>query len=228
MQFHIISLFTKPLKAYFGESILKRAQDKGLISVVLHNLRDFSPDLKHHKVDAPPYGGGPGMVLQFEPMAKAVAFAMGGVAGAEGRKKEKSKVRVILFSTRGKKLDAKMAQRLAKYDSLVLLCGRYEGVDERVAKYLADEEVSLGDFVLSGGEIPAMALVDAVARFLPEVLGKRESLEEVKGSYPTYTRPEVVEYLIGARSKKLKVPAELLTGNHAKIAEWRKRHKMSF
>ena len=221
MQFHIISLFPAPLLAYFKESILKRAQAAGLIKVALHNLRDFSPDLKHHKVDAPPYGGGPGMVLQFEPIAKAVGFINSRAGMISDRK---AKTRVILFSTRGKKLDAKMARRLSKYDSLILICGRYEGVDERVAKFVADEEVSLGDFVLSGGEIPALALTEAVARFIPGVLGKLESLEEVKGSYPTYTRPEMVEYKVGAKSRKLKVPTELLNGDHAKIAEWRRGH----
>lgn len=125
---------------------------------------------------------------------------------------------MILFSTRGKKLDAKTAKRLAKYGQLILICGRYEGVDERVAQYIADEEISVGDFVLSGGELPAMILVEAVSRFVPGVLGKKESLEEIKGFYPTYTRPEVFN--------KWRVPKVLLSGNHGKIDKWRRRdHK---
>ena len=130
-------------------------------------------------------------------------------------------VRTILFSTRGKKLDAKTAKRLSKYKQLILICGRYEGVDERVAKYVADEEISIGDYVLSGGELPAMILIEAVSRFLPGFLGKYESLEEVKGSYPVYTRPEIFK---SDKKHKLPVPKVLLSGDHKKIEEWRLRH----
>ncbi len=211
MRFDIITIFPKILDSYFNESILGRAAERRLIKIIAHNLRDFSPDKKHKKVDASPYGGGPGMVLQVEPVYWAVEFAK--------RKAQTAKrKRVILFSTRGKKLDAKMAKRLAKYDQLIMICGRYEGVDERVAKYIADEEVSIGDFILSGGELPAAILVDAVSRFIPGVLGKYESLEEVKGSYPVYTRPEVWS---PKKGKNWKTPSVLLSGDHKKIEEWR-------
>lgn len=178
-----------------------------MIDINTYNLRDFTED-KHKKVDDSPYGGGPGMVLKIEPIQKAIKKI------SEGNL-PKSKIRVILFSTRGKKLDQKKAQKLAKYDNLILICGRYEGVDERVAKYIADEEISIGDFVLSGGELPAMILVDAVARFVPGVLGKKESLETIKGSYPVYTRPEVFN--------KWRTPKVLISGNHKKIDIWRRK-----
>lgn len=209
MRFDIITIFPKIFDSYFNESILKRAQEKGLIKISAHNLRDFATD-KHKKVDDTPYGGGPGMVLKIEPVYKAVQ------ALKLKTKNKKSKSRIVLFSTRGKKLDSQLAKRLAKYDQLILICGRYEGVDERVAQYIADEEISIGDYVLSGGELPAMVLVEAVSRYIPGVLGKYESLEEIKGSYPVYTKPEVF--------KRWRVPAVLLSGDHKKIEEWRKKH----
>lgn len=209
MRFDIITIFPKIFDSYFNESIIKRAREKGLIKITAHNLRDFIAD-KHKKVDDTPYGGGPGMVLKIEPVYKAVQFLKSKI------KSKKSKLRIILFSTRGKKLDSQMAKRLAKYDQLILICGRYEGVDERVAQYIADEEISIGDYVLSGGELPAMVLVEAVSRHIPGVLGKYESLEEIKGSYPVYTKPEVFN--------RWKVPAVLLSGDHKKIEEWRKKH----
>lgn len=202
MKFDIITIFPKMFDCYFSESIIKRAQEKRLIKITAHDLRKYATD-KHKKVDEKPYGGGPGMVLKVEPIYKAVADL----------KKKGKKTRVILFSTRGKKFDAKIAKRLSKYNQLILICGRYEGVDERVAKYIADEEISIGDYVLSGGELAAMVLVDSVSRQIPGVLGKIESLEEIKGSYPAYTRPE--------NFKNWKVPKVLLSGHHQKIAKWR-------
>ena len=206
--FDIITLFPESLKSYLGVSILARAQKKKLIKINLINPRKFATD-KHKTVDDSPYGGGPGMVLKFEPIAKAVAFA-------------KLKVRTILFSTRGKKLTSSYAKQLALCDKLILICGRYEGVDERVAKYIADEEMSIGDYVLEGGELPALVVIDAVSRHIPGVLGKRESLEEIKGSYPVYTRPDVVVLQRGKKVKKLKVPKVLLLGDHKEISEWRR------
>src|SRR3989344_4556244 len=214
MRFDIITIFPKILESYFQESLLKKAQDKGLIKIVSHNLRDFTVD-KHRKVDDTPYGGGPGMVLKTEPIYKAVQFLKSKV------KSQKSKVRVILFSLRGKKFDQRAAHRLAKYDQLIFICGRYEGVDERVATDVADEELAIGDFVLSGGELPAAVVIEAVARLIPGMLGKRQSLEELKGSYPVYTKPEVVKLKVkGQKSKVLKVPKVLLSGNHKKIYLW--------
>ena len=217
MHFNIITIFPKFFDSYFSESILKRAQKNGLIKIAAHNLRDFTSD-PHHKVDDTPYGGGPGMVLKIQPIYDAVEFLKSKI------KSKKSKVRTILFSTRGRKLDSKIAKRLSKYNQLILICGRYEGVDERVAQYVADEEISIGDYVLSGGELPAMILVEAVSRYIPGVLGKYESLEDIKGSYPVYTKPEI--FKLKSKSYKLKalrVPKVLLSGNHKKIDEWRKK-----
>ena len=224
MRFDIITIFPKIFDSYFNESIIWRAQKKKKIKIKIHNLRDWTDD-RRKTVDDRPYGGGPGMVLKIEPIFKAVQSLKSKIKNPapKGRGspniigRQKSKVRIILFSTRGKKFDQKIARRLSKYDQLILICGHYEGVDERVAKYIADEEISIGDFILTGGELPAMVLVDAVCRHLPGVLNKEESLEEKRGSYPTYTRPEVFEH----KGKKLKVPKVLLSGNHKKIEEWR-------
>jgi len=161
LNFHIISLFPEVFPGYFNASILGRAQKKKLLKTQLIQLRDFALD-KHHTTDETPYGGGPGMVLKVEPIYKAVEFLKKKI-----NKTKSKKTRVILFSTRGKLLDAKTAKRLSKYDHLILICGRYEGVDERVAEYVADEEISVGPYILSGGELPAMILTDAVARQLP-------------------------------------------------------------
>lgn len=212
MRFDILTIFPKIFDSYFNESILKRAQKKGLIKIVAHDIRKYSKD-KHKKVDDKPYGGGAGMVMLFEPIAAAVAAVKRKSRSAKRRK-------VILFSTRGKKFNSKVARRLALCDQLILICGRYEGVDERVAKHIADAEISMGDFVLTGGEIPAMTVVDAVSRQIPGVLGKKESLEERQGSYPTYTRPEVIMW----KRRKLRVPKALLSGDHKKISEWRRGH----
>jgi len=207
MIFDIITIFPKIFDSYFNESIIKRGQKKGLVKIKIHNLRDYTIG-KHKTVDDKPYGGGPGMIFKLEPIYKAVS-------SLKKLKIKSQKLKVILFSPKGKKFDQKMAKRFSKLDRLILICGRYEGVDERVAKYIADEEVSVGDYVLTGGEIPAMIVVDAVSRFIPGVLGKRESLEEIKGSYPVYTRPEVFN--------KWSVPKVLLSGNHKKIEKWRKK-----
>jgi tRNA (guanine37-N1)-methyltransferase len=211
-RFHILTIFPDIFNSYLEESFLKRAQKSGIISVVQHNLRDFTKD-KHKKVDDRPFGGGPGMVIKVEPVYQAVESI-----------KRRSKIsdkkrRVILFSLRGKKLDAKTAKRLTKYDEIILICGRYEGVDERVAANIADEEISIGDYILSGGELPAMVLIEAVSRHLPGFLGKEESLEEINGSFPTYTRPDV---FISKKGKKWSVPKVLLSGDHKKIGEWRR------
>ena len=222
MQFDIITIFPHIFDSYFNESILKRAQKKGLIKIRVHDLRQWTTD-RHKTVDDRPYGSGPGMVLKIEPIYKAVQFLKSKI------KIKNKKIRVILFSAKGKIFTQEDARRLAKYDQLILVCGRYEGIDERVAKYIADEEISVGKFVLTGGEIPAMIVVDAVLRLVPGVLGKRESLaEESFGlspttnyrlptvnylEYPQYTRPE--------NFRGWKVPKVLLSGNHKKIREWR-------
>lgn len=212
MRFDILTIFPTIFDSYLRTSLIQRAIKKKLIQIWIHNLRDFTTD-KHHKVDDRPFGGGPGMVLKVEPIYQAVRFL---TKNTELRKK-----RIILFSARGKKLDTKTAKRLSKYKQLILICGRYEGVDERVGKYIADEEISIGDYILSGGELPALVLIETVSRFLPGFLGKYESLEEKKGSYPVYTRPAVFS---PDGKKKWKVPPVLLSGNHKAIEKWRRQH----
>ena len=216
IQFDILTLFPNIFDSYFKESLFSRAQKSNLLNVKIHNLRDYTKG-KHHKADDKPFGGGPGMVLMVEPIYTAIQSIKSKI------KNKKLKVRTVLFSTRGKKLDSKIAKRLSKYNQIILICGRYEGVDERVATHIADEEISIGDYVLSGGEIPALALTEAVSRFIPGFLGKYESLEDVKGSYPVFTQPSEFKPL---KSKKAwKVPPILISGHHKKIAEWREKYK---
>ncbi|MFZ2187867.1 MAG: tRNA (guanosine(37)-N1)-methyltransferase TrmD [Candidatus Moraniibacteriota bacterium] len=210
MRFDIISLFPESFTSYFGVSILKRAQEARMIAIHTHNLRDFTHD-KHKTVDDTPYGGGAGMVLKVEPLAEAIEFV-------QALKPEK-KTRTILFSAKGKKFTQSDARRLSQYERLVLICGRYEGIDERVAENFADEELSIGEYVLTGGEIPSMVVVDAVARLLPGVLGNAESAEtesheaEDVVEYPQYTKPE--------EFRGHRVPEVLLSGHHNNIQKWR-------
>src|SRR5580704_1753373 len=165
-RFHIVTIFPGIFDSYLNESLFKRAQEKKIIAVRTYDLRSFSTD-RHQKVDDRPFGGGPGMVFKVEPIYRAVESIK-----KRAKKGAAKKVRTILFSTRGKKLDAKMAKRLARYDDLILICGRYEGVDERVATHIADETISIGDYILSGGELPALILTEAVSRHIPGFLGK--------------------------------------------------------
>lgn len=221
IRFDIISIFPNIFDSYFKESIIQRAQQKRLIKVKVHNLRKWTKD-RHRIVDDRPFGGGMGMVLKVEPIFKAVSSL------------KKRKTKVILFTPRGKKFNQKMAYRLSKLNHLILICGRYEGVDERVAKYIADEEISIGDYDLMGGELPAMVVIETISRLIPGVIGKPQLLKEritkEKGfiEYPQYTRPPRF-YPKGkfrrARPKVWKVPEVLLSGNHKKIAEWRKKHQ---
>ena len=210
MRFDIITIFPNIFDSYFNESILARAKEKKLIEINIHNLRDYTED-KHKTVDDSPYGGGPGMVMRADIISKAVDALV---------KSETKKSRVILFSPAGKKFTQKDAQRLSKYNQLILVCGRYEGIDHRIEKYVADEIFSIGDFVLSGGEIPAMAVVESVSRQIKGVLGKEESIEEKRYGVgvPTYTRPESVNI----KGKNRVVPKILISGDHKKIEEWRK------
>jgi tRNA (guanine37-N1)-methyltransferase len=211
MRFDIISLFPEGLMPYFGVSILKRAQENNRIEIHGHQLRDFAYD-KHKTVDDTPYGGGAGMVLKAEPIALAVDHVKSLVP--------EQSVRTILFSAKGKLLTQNDVKRLATYDRLILVCGRYEGVDERVAQSIIDEELSIGEYVLTGGEIPAMVVVDAVARLIPGVLGNSESAvtesHSVSGVLegPQYTKPE--------EWRGIRVPDVLLSGHHGAIAQWRK------
>ena len=209
MRFDIITIFPKIFDSYFGESIIKRAKEKDAVEINVHNLRDYSTN-KHHNVDDTPYGGGAGMVMQVEPIYRAVADIQ----------KANLKTRTLLFSAKGKRYKQKDAKRLSQYDQLIFVCGRYEGVDERVAQFVVDEEISIGDFVLTGGEIPAMLVVDSVTRLLPGVLGNDQSAVEESHSeegyleFPQYTKPE--------KFLKWEVPSVLLSGNHKEIERWRK------
>ncbi len=214
MKFDIITIFPNIFTSYLNESIIKRAQKNKKIKINAINLRDFTKD-KHKKVDEKPYGGGPGMVFKIEPLVKAIS--------------KLSPDLVILFSASGKQFDSKMASDYAKkYNHIVMIAGHYEGIDERIKKVtrnlkLEISELSIGPYILTGGELPAMIVVDAVSRHIPGVLGKSESLEEKRYGVgvPMYTRPEVFEY----HGKKYSVPKVLLSGNHEKIAAWRKQHQ---
>jgi len=215
MRVDIITIFPKMFDSVFGESIIKRAQAKGKIKIRIHDLRDYTLN-KHRKVDDRPFGGGSGMVLAPEPMFRAVE--------AIKTQDKKHKVQTVLLSPQGNKFSQSMAKKLAKRKHIILLCGHYEGIDERVRQKLADEEISIGDYVLTGGELPAMVLVDALVRLVPGVLGDKNSLnfESFEGNlleYPQYTRPAVF--------RGLKVPAILLSGNHKKIESWRKKESLS-
>ncbi len=213
LKFNVLTIFPESFESYSRVSILGRALKKKLIKINLVDLKKFAEG-ERKILDDKPYGGGAGMVMKIEPIYKAMQSLK------LKKKTAKNKTKIILFSTRGKRLNSKMAKELSVYNNLTLICGRYEGIDERVPRYLADEEISVGDYVLSGGELPAMVLIEAVSRFIPGVLGKSESLEEIKGFYSVYTRPEV---FILKNKRKLKVPPVLLSGNHEKIKEWRKQ-----
>lgn len=211
MLIDIITIFPDIFRPYFDESILKIAQNKNKLKIRLRDARDYTLD-SHRKVDDRPFGGGPGMVMTPEPIFRAV----------EKIRREKT-TKIILLSPQGKTLNQKLAQKLSRYPHLILICGRYEGVDERVRKHLADEEISIGDYILTGGELAAMVLVDAVARLIPGVLGDEdsarfESYSENLLEYPQYTRP--------ADFRGMRVPRILLSGNHKKIEEWRKNEAL--
>lgn len=267
MKFNIITIFPKIFDSYFNESILARAQKDKLIEIEIHNLRDYTTD-KHQTVDDTPYGGGAGMVLKIEPIWRCVQ----NVLGVQNVEIDKSKEliepvgetseamqhakqynkqsdaasRIILFSAKGKKYTQADAQRLKQYENLILICGRYEGVDERVAEHIIDEEFSIGEYVLTGGEIPAMILVDSVSRLLPGVLGNQESLSEESfsiglqstvnssqtedndsdakelKSYKLQPNKEYPHYTKPEEFNGWKVPEVLLSGNHKEIEKWRR------
>jgi len=236
MKFNIVTIFPKIFDSYFDESILARARKKKLIEINVHNLRDYADD-KRRTVDDTPYGGGVGMVLKIEPIYEVLKDIVGKnklkyfkkkIRNQESRIKKNldtsDKTRIILLSAKGKRFDQAMAKRFSKLDKIVLICGRYEGIDERVMKNLADEEISVGDYILTGGEIPAMIIVDSVSRLIEGVVGNKESIKDESFSkkgyleYPHYTRPEVFS---PDKKTNWKVPDVLLSGNHKKIREWK-------
>lgn len=223
MRFDIITIFPESLRGYFNSSILGRAQKDKKIEISLHNLRDFTQD-KHKKTDDKSFGGGPGMVLKAEPIVKAISKIKSNPAKS-GTNLKNSKI--ILLSPSGKQFTQKMARDWTKkYDNLILICGRYEGVDARVKKILKVEEISIGPYILTGGELPAAVIADAVARQIKGVLGKEESLEEERGmsGFPVYTKPEGFEY----NGKKYSAPKILLSGHHEKIKTWREKRSKKF
>jgi len=213
MHIDILTLFPEMFQGPFGGSILKRAIDRELVSISLHNIRDHTHD-KHHTVDDYAYGGGAGMVLKPEPIFEAVESIKSGYADQES-----SQLPVILLTPQGRCFCQEIAYELSKCSHLILICGRYEGVDERVREHLVTDEISIGDYVLSGGELAAMVVVDAVVRLLPGVLGSEASAADDSHAtglleYPQYTRPAVY--------RGWSVPQVLLSGDHAQIAKWRR------
>lgn len=240
MKFDIITIFPEVFTPYFNTSIIKRAQQKALIKIKIHNLRNWTTD-KHRTVDDKPYGGGPGMVLKFLPIYQAIR----NLSKIKNKKQKiKNKGKIVLLTPAGKQFNQKMAQRYSKLNQIILICGHYEGVDARVEKFV-DEKISVGPYVLTGGELPAMMIVDAVTRLIPGVIRKESLAEEtfsmmvprqargarfssqIKdlekiGEYQQYTRPAVLtisdKY---GKIKILKVPKVLLSGNHQKIRQWR-------
>ncbi|MBU1887855.1 MAG: tRNA (guanosine(37)-N1)-methyltransferase TrmD [Candidatus Omnitrophica bacterium] len=215
MRIDVLTIFPKMFDAVLGESIIKLAQGKSVVDINIIDLRLFSKD-RHRKVDDKPFGGGPGMVMSVEPFFEAINYI---------RRKTKDlrlRTKVILLTPRGATFSHALAEKFSHYEHIVLLCGHYEGIDERVRE-LADEEISIGDFVLTGGELPAMAVIDAVVRLLPGALGNEDSRQDESFSegtleYPHYTRP--------AEYKGKKVPEVLLSGDHVKIKKWRRKESL--
>ncbi len=235
IRFDIITIFPEPFETYFNESILGRAREKKLIDIKIWNLRDFAKvaprrardNFARRKIDDRPFGGGPGMVMSVEPLAKALAQAL---------KRPTSKLLgslasklVVLLDAGGKQFNSKMTGDFPKkYKHIIFICGRYEGVDERIKSIIKNWKLkivnlSVGPYVLTGGELPAMLIVDAISRHIPGVLGKNESLEEMRHGVgvPVYTRPEIFKW----KGKMYTVPKVLLSGNHGKIGKWRLSHK---
>lgn len=208
MRFDVITLFPELISGYFNDSILKKAIEKGLLTVNFHQLRDYATD-KHRQVDDSPYGGGAGMLLKVDVLGSAVEAV---------KKIVNDEVLVIYLSPQGKKLNNNLAKEFTKYKNIILVCGRYEGVDQRFIDMYVDMELSIGDYVLSGGELPAAVLIEAVSRFIPGVVGRIESVdsdsfENTMLKYPQYTRPRAY--------KGLEVPEVLVNGNHSEIEKWR-------
>ncbi|MFA6918835.1 MAG: tRNA (guanosine(37)-N1)-methyltransferase TrmD [Patescibacteria group bacterium] len=219
-QFDIITIFPNILDSYFHESLFKRAQENKLIKINMHNLRNWTSD-RHQTVDDKPYGGGAGLLFKIEPIYKALKQI---TKKQETITKKNKKIRIILTAANGKIFTQQDAKRLSKYDQLIFVCPRYEGVDARVEK-LVHEKISIGQYVLAGGELPTAVIVEAVSRYIPGFVGKQESVENDSFSqkdyleHPHYTRPEIFE----VNGKKLRVPKVLLSGHHGEIESWRQK-----
>jgi len=215
MFFDILTLFPSMFQGAFSDSIIKRALEKQLISIDITNIRDYSDDVRHKTVDDYPYGGDAGMLMKPQPLANAIKDAK--------ERHKQHKPLVIYLSPQGELLNQDLVNSFLKEEALILLCGRYKGIDQRICDKYIDREVSIGDYVLSGGEIPAMVLVDSITRLIPGVLGNRDSAEKDSHyngllSYPQYTRPEVFE--------DMAVPEVLISGHHANIEKWQKEQSI--
>lgn len=219
MQFEVFTLLPEVFPPYLESSILQRAQQKRLIDVRVHNIRDYTHD-RHHTTDDTPYGGGGGMVMKPEPVFEAVETVLGLAAGQT----QPVTVPIILMTPQGRVFTQRVAEELSRHERIALLCGRYEGVDERIREHLVTDEISIGDYVLTGGELPALMIIDAVSRLLPGVLGDPTGAEDDSHSmglleYPHYTKP--------AEFRGWKVPDVLASGNHAKIEQWRREQALT-
>jgi len=217
MQFEVFTLLPEVFPPYLDSSILQRARLRGLIDVRVHNIRDYTHD-KHHITDDTPYGGGGGMVMKPDPIFEAVESVLGPLQDSPPR------VPVILLTPQGRVFTQRVAEELSRYERIALLCGRYEGVDERIREHLVSDEISIGDYVLTGGELPALIIIDAVSRLLPGVLGDPDGAQDDSHSmglleYPHYTRPPTF--------RGWSVPDVLLSGDHARIEKWRREQALS-
>ena len=224
MQFDIFTILPEVFHPYLDTSILNRARQKGLIDVRVHNIRDYTHD-KHHTTDDTPYGGGGGMVMKPEPVFEAVESVLGLAPGADqAQPKPPSNTPIILLTPQGRVFTQRVAEELSHYEHIALLCGRYEGVDERIRESLVTDEISIGDYVLTGGELPALLVIDAISRLIPGVLGDPTGAEDDSHSmglleYPHYTKPP--------EFRGAKVPDVLVSGNHARIEKWRREQALT-
>ncbi|HMB21273.1 MAG: tRNA (guanosine(37)-N1)-methyltransferase TrmD [Chloroflexota bacterium] len=219
MQFEVFTLLPEVFPPYLESSILQRARQRGLLEVRVHNIRDYTHD-KHHTTDDTPYGGGGGMVMKPGPVFEAVESVLGPVPA----RPQPVTVPIILMTPQGRVFTQRVAEELSRYERIALLCGRYEGVDERIREHLVTDEISIGDYVLTGGELPALIVIDAIARLIPEVLGDPTGAEDDSHAmglleYPHYTRPP--------EFRGSKVPDVLLSGDHAKIDKWRREQALA-
>ena len=222
MQFEVFTLLPEIFPPYLESSILNRARQKGLIDVRVHNIRDYTHD-KHHTTDDTPYGGGGGMVMKPEPVFEAIETVLG-LNPLQTQPETASNIPIILLTPQGRVFNQRIAEELSRHERIVLLCGRYEGIDERIREHLVTDEISIGDYVLTGGELPALMIIDAVSRLLPGVLGDPTGAEDDSHSmglleYPHYTRPP--------EFRGWKVPDVLLSGDHAKIDKWRRQQALT-
>lgn len=224
MQFDVFTLLPEVFPPYLDTSILNRARQKGLIDVRVHNIRDYTHD-KHHTTDDTPYGGGGGMVMKPEPVFEAVESVLGHASRPPlSQPTPASNIPIILLTPQGRVFTQRVAEEISHYEHIVLICGRYEGVDERIREHLVTDEISIGDYVLTGGELPALMVIDAVSRLLPGVLGDPTGAEDDSHSmglleYPHYTKPP--------EFRGWKVPDVLASGNHAKIEKWRREQALT-